>query len=497
MKNDWSFGVYLRLSSLEDTSNSINNQRLLINRYLEKNIDIEVYNTYIDEGFTGTNFERPAFKALLEDIKLKRINGVIVKDLSRFGRNYISVGTYIEEFFPTNNIRFISVNDNIDTLEVIKSDNITTSFKNIINELYAKDISEKVKATITYKKLTGKFTSGNTPYGYKLDKNNKYKLIIDKNSKKNIELIFSLYLKGNGVNKIVKILNKKNIPSPSKYKNINLKQKNIYWTNTTVYNILTNNIYCGNLANFKNTHQAIITEKDFNTVKYLLKEKNTPKGDIDKYLFSGFIRCSSCKAFMLIKKSNDSNHEIICSTFARINESLCTSHYITSKILEDLVLIDINKRIKKIFFLKKKLENIKRFLKKNNYLDNNFYKELLKKYIYNANFLKKSYYEKWKLNTISYNEFLVVNNILNRYIFLIETLKKIMLNTSDRLYKYINNINYLQRYIRFSNKALSREMLDLFIEVIYIDEKQKISIIYKKENEFLELLKFVEGFFSD
>ena len=200
---------------------------------------------------------------------------------------------------------------------------------------------------------------------------------------------------------------------------------------------------------------------------------------------------------MLIKKSNDSNHEIICSTFARINESLCTSHYITSKILEDLVLIDINKRIKKIFFLKKKLENIKRFLKKNNYLDNNFYKELLKKYIYNANFLKKSYYEKWKLNTISYNEFLVVNNILNRYIFLIETLKKIMLNTSDRLYKYINNINYLQRYIRFSNKALSREMLDLFIEVIYIDEKQKISIIYKKENEFLELLKFVEGFFSD
>ncbi len=498
--NNWSFGVYLRLSNINDNSNSINNQRLVINNFLEKKLDIEIYNIYIDEGFTGTNFDRPAFKALLEDIKLKRINGVIVKDLSRFGRNYISVGTYIDEFFPANNIRFISINDNIDTLNTLNhNENITTSFKNIINELYVKDISDKVKATISYKKATGKLISGNTPYGYMINPNNKYQLVIDHNVKDIVLLIFSLYIKGYGINKIVKELNKRNIVSPAKYKDINLGKKNIYWTNTTVHNILTNDVYCGNLEEFTNVHEAIISNEVFNKVQYLLKERNTSKNNTNhKYLFSGFIRCASCKAFMLIKKSNTVNHEIYCSTYKRINEELCSPHYITSLALENLVSIEIRKRIKEIIFLKKRLENIKKYLMKNNVLEAfNYSKDNLKKFIFNGNIKKKDLYEKWKLKIINYNKYLEWIKFLNRYIYVVNALKEVCLQLSSNISSNLENIKYLKKLVKYKDKALSKEMLNLFIEVIYIEEKQKLNIIYKDEDKVLKIKEFVEEFFSE
>lgn len=500
MNNNWSFGIYLRISNISDNSNSINNQRLFISKFLEKNIDIDVYNTYIDEGYTGTNFDRPAFKALLEDIKLGKINGIIVKDLSRLGRNYISVGTYIDEFFPANNIRFISINDNIDTINLI-SDNldITTSFKNVINELYVKDISDKVKATITYKKNSGKIISGNVPYGYMINPDNKYQLVIDKEVSNNIVLIFTLYLRGYGVNKIVKELNKRKIIPPSKYKKVKLNKDNIYWTNTTVYNILTNDVYCGFLNDLKKAHEAIISEKVFYKVNKILKEKNFYKEKHgNKYLFSGFIRCASCKAFMLIKKSNTANHEIYCSTYARINEELCSSHYITSRYLEEVVSIQINNKINELIFLKKELENIKRIITKKKYLDNSLaFKELLKIFIYNAKLVKMNCYEKWKLNRISYNIYLDIIKSLNKYILLIERLQKSLIATYTIIKNGIDEISSLKKLIKYKNKVLTREMLKLFVDVIYIEEGRKINVVYKNIDNVAKIKEFIEDFTSE
>ena len=499
MNNKWSFGIYLRLSN-ENTSNSINNQRLVINNFLLKRQDIEIYNTYIDEGFTGTNFDRPAFKALLEDIRLKRINGIIVKDLSRLGRNYISVGTYIDEFFPANNIRFISINDNIDTINSLnQNESITTSFKNIINELYVKDISTKVKANISYKRKTGKFISGNTPYGYKINPNNKYQLVIDEAVYKNVVYIFSLYLKGYGINRIVKQLNKKRIVCPAKYKKINIKKENIYWTNTTVHNILTNRVYCGELNNLKHIHQPIIQEETFKKVQNLLEIKRIGANKSkEKYLFSGFIKCFSCKAFMLIKKSNTTNYEIYCSTYARINEELCSSHYITSRYLEKIVSININNRIKDLFIIKKRLLNIKNYMKRNNYLTILFNdKDLIKKYLYNANLGKKLVYEKWKLKKFCLSDYFFFIDIINKYIFLVERLKKLLLKIISSINNSIDGISYLNNYLKYRDKALSRKMLELFIDVIYIKENSKISIIYKDEDKIKSLKNFIEDFFSE
>ena len=170
-KIEWKVGIYLRLSSDDGDnaeSNSITNQKNLINLFLKKEKDLKIYDYYIDDGFTGTDFNRPDFQRLLNDIKEGKINTVIVKDLSRFGRNYIEVGNYIEQVFPSYNVRFIAINDNVDSYKDPKSiNNIIVPFKNLMNDEYARDISNKVRSVLNTKKANGEFIGSVAPYGYK------------------------------------------------------------------------------------------------------------------------------------------------------------------------------------------------------------------------------------------------------------------------------------------------------------------------------------------
>ena len=197
---EYKVGAYVRLSREDETktsnfSESINNQKEYILKYISDN-NLNLVNIYIDDGFSGTNFDRPGFKSLMQDIELGNINMVITKDLSRLGRDHIETGNLIEKVFPSHNIRYVAINDNYDSLEEESSANDIAPFKNVFNDMYAKDISKKVRSALYTKQLNGEFIGTNTPIGYVKDKENKHKLVVDENTSYIIKRIYREFLSG-------------------------------------------------------------------------------------------------------------------------------------------------------------------------------------------------------------------------------------------------------------------------------------------------------------
>ncbi len=261
-KKVWSVALYIRLSQ-EDVdngiekqeSNSVTSQKTLLNEFIEENEDLVVYDTYIDDGFTGTDFNRPSFQRLLEDMRKAKINCVIVKDLSRLGRNYIEVGNYIEQVFPLFNIRFIAINDSVDSFKNPSSTNtILVPFKNLINDEYARDTSIKIRTSLNGKKKKGEFIGAFPSYGYIKDPKDKHRLIIDESVANIIKNIFDWNVnKGLGKIAICHRLNDLGVLNPTGHKKLELRQNyrnygtqdNKYtWTPSTVRNILKNEVYC-------------------------------------------------------------------------------------------------------------------------------------------------------------------------------------------------------------------------------------------------------------
>ena len=251
-ENIWKVAIYIRLS-VEDgdkvESNSISNQRMLLNDFLNDNSEFNLYDYYIDDGYSGTDFERPAFKRMLTDMNNKKFNTIIVKDLSRLGRNYIEVGNYIERIFPLFNIRFIALNDSIDSYKDPKSiNNVIVPFKNLLNDEYCRDISNKIRSVLEVKKKRGEFVSALAPYGYIKDPEDKHHLIVDNESANVVKMIFEMSLEGYGRYTIAHKLNELGILNPYGYKMIVLKKKKgiekdndkckFAWDMTVVKNIL-------------------------------------------------------------------------------------------------------------------------------------------------------------------------------------------------------------------------------------------------------------------
>ena len=287
MRGDFIYrvGIYIRLSKEDINKNieseSITNQRSLINRYVIEN-GLSIFKEYVDDGFSGTNFDRPAFKELISDIESNKINMIITKDLSRLGRDYIKCGYYIEEYFPMKKVRYVSILDNIDT-SINSTNNDIAPFKALFNDMQSKDTSKKIKSILNELKKKGYFIGNSACYGYHKDPNDKHKLIIDSNSSRVVRKIYDLALAGLSYKDIVNYLNKNNIQTPSDYKNnINTHK----WGVTSVYQILHNYMYTGNMTqntqsklNYKskkrilldkslwiivpNTHEAIISEEEY------------------------------------------------------------------------------------------------------------------------------------------------------------------------------------------------------------------------------------------
>lgn len=335
-KRIYKAAIYARLSVKNDSSESIDNQIKICKNYIEKQDDIDLIKIYSDDGKTGTNFERENFEKLLNDASKSKVDCIIVKDLSRFGRNYIEAGNYIEKIFPYLGIRFIAISDNFDS-KYNNNDMLFVSINNMFNEYYSKDISDKIKSSLITKQKEGKFLGGTVPYGYKKSEQDKYKLVVDKEAAKVVKEIFNLRAGGYSTTYIAKYLNSKNITPPNKYKG--LDKSNIVWFDSTITNILKNEIYTGCIVSRKvkrlsfasnkrvpsspeekiiveGTHEAIIDTTLFKMVQNInqRKAKKTQKlseRSTELKILRGKIHCGYCNGHLKLCK-NRNNYYYRC-----------------------------------------------------------------------------------------------------------------------------------------------------------------------------------------
>ena len=358
-KNDTIFkaAIYARLSREDEKdrqSESIENQIKYLRPIVKQNGWVLV-DIYKDDGFTGTNFERPGFKQMLDDIEKGLVNLVITKDLSRLGRDYIETGNYIEKIFPSKNIRYIAVNDNIDTFDNKNSNNDMTPFKSVMNDMYAKDISNKVRTSIYTKAKEGECIKAFLPYGYKKDLSDKNKILIDENVADNIVLIFDLYKSGKNKTQIAKILNDKQIITPLRYKQetsnyFNPNKSCTYKWNTTIINkILRDRIYTGDLVQLKynkvnykvkktmkvpqkqqiiikNNHEAIIDRKTFNTVQEMLDKQSNEwnYSNRKRHLLTGLVYCK-CGSKITYNLNHGKFSRCVCSRYKKYGNKFCSN----------------------------------------------------------------------------------------------------------------------------------------------------------------------------
>ena len=345
--------AYIRLSYTDDRSSesdSVSNQRKLIENFVERNPDIEVVSFKVDDGYSGIIFDRPAFKEMMQDVTNGEINCVIVKDLSRLGREYIETGRYLRKVFPAYGVQFIAITDNIDTAQDSSGDDLTVSVKNIMNEAYCRDISVKTRTALDVKRRNGDFVGAFTVYGYMKSEDNKNLLIPDPYASRVVQNIFQMRLEGASALRIANELNRLGILSPLAYKkNHGLPYaKNGYadsedckWSATTIIRILQDETYTGTLvqgrqgtSNYKikqmeqkpesewiripDAHEALITKQDFDLVQRIrgLDTRTSPKQDT-VYLFSGVLICGCCGSRMT-RKTNRVNgkeyHYYYCPT---------------------------------------------------------------------------------------------------------------------------------------------------------------------------------------
>ena len=370
--------LYCRLSRDDGTdgdSNSVANQKRMLSKYAKEN---NLGNTryYVDDGYTGTNFRRPCFQKLLEDIEMGYVSTVIVKDMSRLGRDYLQVGYYTDTYFPEHGIRFIAINDMVDSEE---GENELAPFRNVMNEMYARDISRKVRSAHRIRGNSGE-PLAQPPYGYMKSPENPKKWIIDPEAAKVVQEIYRMYLEGKGTDTIARILEERGILNCTAYwksKGIGRggkkTQPNPYkWKNTSVQKILSRQEYCGDVINFKTysksfkkkdrlenppenwavfkgVHEPIIDRETFNKVQEMLgnTKHRAPKPENGgKNMFCDLLRCADCgkKLWYHTNPVNKDIHFFSCSNYAKDYRGSCKSrHYIRADAVEEVVKLELGR----------------------------------------------------------------------------------------------------------------------------------------------------------
>ena len=370
--------IYVRLSkedgdvasAAKAESNSISNQKNLIKDFLKEKDDIIVVSEYVDDGYSGSNFERPGFQMMMEDIKRGKVDCVVVKDLSRFGREYIDSGKYIERLFPALGVRFIAVNDHIDSREESGRDDIVVPFKNLMNDAYCRDISIKIRSHLEVKRKNGEYTGAFTPYGYKKDENDRNRLVPDLYAAGVVRGIFRMKLSGMSQSAIAESLNRQGVLSPMEYKHSlgihiqdNFKtHEQAEWSSMSVRRILENEVYVGTLVQgrhstpnhkikkivdkpreewvrIEDSHEPVISKREFAIVQRLLgMDTRTSPNEDEVYVLAGLAVCADCGAPM-VKRNVPAGGKVysyyICSKNAATKE--CGAHRIPKEKLESLV----------------------------------------------------------------------------------------------------------------------------------------------------------------
>ena len=511
-KKTYDVGIYLRLSREDENtvqSESITNQKEYLTRYVLEQ-EWNLVDIYVDDGYTGTNFDRPDFKRMVKDIENKRINLVITKDLSRLGRDYIDTGYYIERFFPKFDVRYIALNDGIDTFES-NNNNDMSPFKSVINDMYAKDISKKVRTTMNSKRQKGEFIGAFAPYGYLKDPNNKNKLIIEPITSEIVRKIFDMYINSSGYAHIAHVLNDENIITPNEHKRKNTNYFNPnakagLWTQETVRRIITNPTYAGNLTqnrytkiNYKvkklksipkdfwitveDTHEAIIDKSIFELAQQIASKKPIyPTGETNTHLLTGLIFCKDCGERMTYTKTQKGEVYCICSKYKRFK--LCSRHSYLEKELENQILEDL-KQVSQHAINKDKLYKLAQ--QKSNQTSNTKPDKEINEINLRISEIKKDikllYQDKLK-GILSEQDFIDLSQDFNKERE--QLLNKLsMLNKrneeskqgeiqSEKLLILINNL------IEFNN--VTNTILLKLIDRIEISEDKKITIHYKFRN---------------
>lgn len=371
---DYHVALYIRLSKEDESagpSQSVQNQESLLREFVQQH-RLSVFDTYVDDGWSGTNFDRPNFQRMIGDIETKKVNMVITKDLSRLGRDYIMTGHYMERYFPEHRVRYISLLDGIDT-GVDSTANDITPFRAIMNDMYAKDISKKIKSVKRDKQRKGQFIGGKPMYGYKMHPTEKNKIVIDEEVAPIVRRIFALALSGISCRKIATTLNEEGVPTPSAYCGWKARNTGPYsgqWSSERISEMLKNETYIGNMVQgrmvkisyktkkclrqspenwvvVEGTHEPIIDSETFQKVQMLVNSRKHTRSRTYDFLLKGLIFCHECGYPMaVINRKNAAGEDrlfFVCRTYQRFTKAgVCTCHSIKEETVNEAVLAKIH-----------------------------------------------------------------------------------------------------------------------------------------------------------
>lgn len=532
-KKTWNAAVYVRLSKEDGDkieSDSITSQKDILSEFVNHKDDINISDFYIDDGWSGANFERPAFSRMMSDIYAKKVDCVIVKDLSRFGRNYADSSRYIDDIFVKLNIRFIALNSGVDTIS--KHTNpatqcITVGIQNVINESYIANTSVSIRGALDINRKQGKFIGSFATYGYFKDPDDHHKLVIDDEAAEVVRTIFKWFIEGKSVIGITKNLNALGIPNPSEYKRqkgFNYKHTNKnndgLWCDSTVRRMLRNQMYIGNMVQGKNTnlsykikkcrakpkeewiivegtHEPIIDKETFKKAQSLFNRntRTSPKKtEVD--LFSGFVKCADCHRAMS-KKVNNHAYGIYkyyrCVTASKKSKTACSPHSIRIDVLEKTVLSSIQNMIDTAVELEKILDKINKQAVKNG---DTLTKKALDKLKSNRENIKKmslDLYPDYKANIITLDEYEALkenmaSKIADLDIKIAEYEKTIETEKSTQ----INQSDFIKKFTQFGKiDKLTRPILCELVDSILVHKNGDITINFKFMDVYEQLVDYL------
>ena len=523
---------YLRLSREDGDkaiSESIANQKTMIAEYIKQHEDLTLVEEYIDDGYSGTSFERPGFQRMMDDVEKNKINCIIVKDLSRLGRNYIETGRYLETIFPLKGIRFIAILDHYDNVDhTTDSDQIIVPFKNLINDAYCRDISTKVRSNFAVKRREGQFIGSFATYGYQKDPKDKNHLVIDSYAADIVRLIFKYRIDGVSPSRIAEKLNDAGVLPPSAYKKLNGLNFNCgyrcgpnpSWKTVTINRILENEIYTGTMVqglnrkvNYKikqskpvpkdewirvpDTHEAIVSKAIFQSAQDVrMLDTRTAPDKRSVYLFSGLLYCGDCGQNMVRRKVTAKNkvyNYYHCNTYK--NGEGCSPHRINDENLQAVVLHAIKNQIALLV----RMENI---VNQISHISGNHFAvqmidqqmKVLQKEMDKYKTLQTNLYEDKVEGIIEAEEYYEINErftrkydeVKQKYGELCEKKQK-LLNMEIKLPKWLDDFKQYGNITK-----LERKIVITLIERITIYSKEKIEITFRHADEMKDLMNLAE-----
>lgn len=531
----WKAAAYIRLSKEDKNkteSDSVVTQREIVKEYLKLHTDIELVDFYVDDGFTGTDFDRPGFQRLQKDVVSGRVNCVIVKDLSRFGRNAAGSGSFIDDFFVRHRVRFISINNGLDTMSGdmnAATRCITVGVTNVLNESVSATTSVNVRGSLNVRRNNGDFIGSFASYGYLKDPENRHKLVVDEEAADVVRMIFDKFVSGMSIYEITHQLNEMGLPNPSSYK----KQKGLnyrhpsgkitegMWPESSVRRILKNEMYIGNMVQGKNTklsykikqcvavpkeewfvventHEAIIDTETFEKAQSLFNHNIRRSSENEKNdLFAGFVRCADCGRAMG-KKSNDNPnreyHYYRCETAKKTRRKACTNHTIRIDKMENAVLVFLQKMTEMATEYDEIIRKINSGEKRKTKTD--LLENALKKQLERRAFLEKMILELYpdlKSGIISVEEYMSLkNDCNNKLVKLDEEIKK----TEEKIKEQNNgmeNNSFVESFRKLGNiDKLTRAIVVELIEEILVHEDSRITVRLRCRDAFEQATEYIE-----